>query len=286
MLFISKAVQHFPNICHSLIDNYLCLSGQKMIKKTPSYSGPPIVKNKAAYCLLVPLQKWPKAVFVLSSVIYHFLGKLSTGSVSFCHAIPEVLASCSLPMILCAVWLALRATECPRGGLPLASQALAGQHGVSLSLWNTPQLVPAGSWQTLSKLSFILAFCNHLLVRLMVCCHFQTSSQVLAFTVVSGWGKSGLSSGAGWLIHGTGGHCDNRDLAGEDLQSLCDCCPHCSKAVSLLLSFAVRFPGISLPCPYSLVQETEYLCVCPLTPASVTLSAWLSQEMENLSRHL
>lgn len=128
--------------------------------KTSSSSGPPIVKNKAAYCLLFPLQRWPKGVFELSSVIYHFPGELGTGSASLCLATPEVLASHSLPMVLCAVWPVLRATECLRGRLPLESraQALAGQHGVSLSLWNTPQLVPAGSWQTPSKLSFLLAF--------------------------------------------------------------------------------------------------------------------------------
>lgn len=132
---------------------------RKWLKTSP---GPPIVKNKAAYCLLFPLQKWPKADFVLSSVIYHFPEK--TGSASLCLLIPEILALCSFTMV-CALRSALRDTECPRGRLPLASPVLADQHGVSLRVWNISQLVPVSSWQIPSRLSVLLTFCNHLLVR-------------------------------------------------------------------------------------------------------------------------
>lgn len=169
-------------------------------------SGSPIVKNKAAYCVLFPLQRWPKADFVLSSLTcFNFPGKVNTGSASLCLVIPGVLASCSLPMVLCAVCPALRATEHPRGRVPLASPALAGQCGVSLRVWSTSQLVPAGSWQTLSRPWFLLAFCDNFLVSLNMCCHLQTyfsGINLLSVTSIHSYasvmGVSSLVEQAGW----------------------------------------------------------------------------------------
>lgn len=75
--------------------------------------------------------------------------------------------------------------------------ALAGQHGVSLSLSHSPQLVPLGSWQTPSKLLFLLCFCDHLLVRLIMCCHLQTCFSGSGLLASNRWSYAQLCQSEG-----------------------------------------------------------------------------------------
>lgn len=140
------------------------------------------------------LQSWPKADFVLSSLIcFHFPGKLNASSASLCLVITEVMASCSLPMVLCAVCPALRARVSQRqapSGISSSLVSLAGRCGVSLRVWSTSQLDPASFRQTLQGHNFFLLFViipwsdwtsaatsRHTFL-------VSTSSQLLAFTLM------------------------------------------------------------------------------------------------------
>lgn len=133
--------------------------------KISSSSEPPIVKNKAASCLLWPLQRWHKRYL---HTVFSFLPCFWKTQHWLCSPLCSNFRSSGpeqLPYGALCRLAGAQSHGVSRAGFPLLSPALGNQHGASQNLWNTPQLVPAGSWQTPSKLPFLFAFCDHLLVR-------------------------------------------------------------------------------------------------------------------------